>query len=85
MSHLISFSKYQTQCVTTFLFKQLMASQTLRFFLNQPLKQWLKGKKEGKTNIQKFECLENEKSFSGKTKNIFHSFCGAIIWRKIKF
>ena len=31
-------------------------------------------KKEGKTKIQKFEYLENEKSFSDETKNIFHSF-----------
>ena len=40
-----------------------MTSQTLRFFLNQPLKQWLTGKKEGKTKIQKFEYLQNKKSF----------------------
>ena len=51
-----------------------MTSQTLGFFLNQPLKQWLRQeKKEGKTNIQKFEYLENEKSFLDEIK-IFHSF-----------
>ena len=74
MSHLISFSRYQTKCVIKSLFRQVMTSQTLRFFLNQPLKQWLTGKKEGKTNIQKFEYLENEKSFLNEIKNIFHSF-----------
>ena len=31
-------------------------------------------KKEGKMKIQKFEYLENEKSFLDETKNIFHSF-----------
>ena len=30
--------------------------------------------KEGKTDIQKREYLENEKSFLDEIKNIFHSF-----------
>ena len=30
--------------------------------------------KEGKTEIQNFEYLENEKSFLDEMKNIFHSF-----------
>ena len=30
--------------------------------------------KEGKTNIQRFEYLENEKSFLDEIKNTFHSF-----------
>ena len=47
MSHLISFSRYQTKCVIKSLFRQVMTSRTLRFFLNQPLKQWLTGKKRG--------------------------------------
>ena len=34
--------------------------------------------------IQKFEYLENEKSFLDEIKNIFHSFWRAIIWSKIK-
>ena len=38
MSHLISFSRYQAKCVIKFLFRQLMMSQSLRFFLNQPSK-----------------------------------------------
>ena len=45
MSHLITFSKYQTKCVIKFLFRQLMTSKILKFFLDQPLKQWLTGKK----------------------------------------
>ena len=31
-------------------------------------------KREGKTEIQKFECFENEKRFLDEMKNIFHSF-----------
>ena len=34
--------------------------------------------------IQKFDYLENEKSFLDEIKNIFHSFCRAIIWLKSK-
>ena len=30
--------------------------------------------KEGKNKIEKFEYLENEKSFLGEIKNIFHNF-----------
>ena len=40
------------------------------------------GEKEGKTEIRKFECLENEKSFLDEIKNIFRSFQRAIIWCK---
>ena len=71
MSHLISFSRYQTKCVIKFLFRQLMMSQTTRFMLDQPLKQWPTGRN---TQIQKFEYLENENSFLDEIKNIFHSF-----------
>ena len=63
MSYLFSFLRYKTKFVINFSFKQLMTSQTLRFIFHQPLKQWLKGKKEGKTEIQNFEYLENKKSF----------------------
>ena len=46
----------------------------LRFFLDQPLRQWVAEKKEGKKEIQKFEYLENEKSFFDEIKNVFHCF-----------
>ena len=74
MSYLISLARYQTKRVIKFLFKQLMTSQILRFFLDQSLRQWLTGKKEEKTEIQKLEYLEYKKSFSDEIKNIFHSF-----------
>ena len=37
------------------------------------------GEKEGKTEIQKSEYLENEKSFLDEIRNIFHRFWRAII------
>ena len=42
-----------------------------------------KCEKEGK-KIQKFEYLENQKSFLDEIKNIFHSFWRPIIWWKNK-
>ena len=81
MSYIFSFLRYQAKCVSKFLFRQLMTSQTLRFIFDQPLKQWVKEReKERKTEIQKFEYLENEKSFLDEIKNIFHSFGRAIFW-----
>ena len=40
--------------------------------------------KDGKTERQKFEYLENLKSFLDEIKSIFHSFGSAIIWWEIK-
>ena len=42
-----------------------MASETLIFFLDQPLKQWLTWIIRGEDKIQTFQYLENEKSFLG--------------------
>ena len=53
MLHLIFFLRYQTKCVIKSLFRQVMTSQTLRFFLNQPLEQWLTGKKRGEDEYMK--------------------------------
>ena len=47
MPQFICFSRYQTKCVIKFLISQFMTSQTLRFFLDQPLKQCLTRKKRG--------------------------------------
>ena len=41
---------------------------------DQSLKQWLKGGKRGKMEIQKLEYLENKKHFLDEIKIIFHSF-----------
>ena len=69
MTYLFSFPRHQTKCVIKFLFKRLMTSYSLRFILDQPPKQWLTGRKRGKTEIQKFEYLDNEKSSLDKVKN----------------
>ena len=51
------------------------------FIFDEALKQWLtERKKEGKMEIQIHKYLENEESFLGEIKNIFHSFWRAIIW-----
>ena len=42
------------------------------------------GEKEGKTELQKFEYVENEQNLLDEIKNIFHCFFRAIIWLKIK-
>ena len=47
MSHLFSFSRYQTKCVIKFLVRQLMISWTLRFIFSHALKQWPTGRKRG--------------------------------------
>ena len=46
LSYLFSLPRYQTKCVIKLL-SQLMMSQTIRFILDQPLKQWLTGRKRG--------------------------------------
>ena len=53
MSHLISFLRYQTKCIIKFLFRQLMTSKTLRFILDQALKQWLTWRKRGEGENKK--------------------------------
>ena len=40
----------------------------------------LHGKMDGKMEMQKFEYLENKKSFLDKIKTIFHSSRRVIIW-----
>ena len=71
MSHLISFSRYQTICVIKFLFRQVMTSQTLRFFLNQPLKQWLTGKKRGEDENTKIQISQERKELFRSNKKHF--------------
>ena len=80
ISYLYSFTRYQTKCVIKFLFRQLMTSQTLRFIFDQPLKQWLTGRKRWADRNTKSEYLQNKKSFLDEIKNIFHKFWRAIIW-----
>ena len=76
ISYLFSSLRNETKWLIKFLIRQLMTSQTLRFIFHQPLKQWLTGRKEGKTEIQKFQYLENKKSFLDEIKSIFIVFEG---------
>ena len=75
MSHLISFSRFQTKCVIKFLFRQFMMSWALRFFLDQVnskvgsswiklvLKQWLTGRKKGEDGNTKIWISQERKEF----------------------
>ena len=38
------------------------------------------GGEKAKTEIQKFEYLENEKSFLDEIKSFFHNFLRVVIW-----
>ena len=72
MSHLNSFSRYQTKCVIEDLFRQFI---NVKIFLKSISKVMIgREKKEGKTKIQKYEYLENKKRFFDEIKNVFHSF-----------
>ena len=95
--YLILYQWIKFQCHTLFLSQDIKQNmllssyldkwwchKLLTFSLNQPLKQWLTRKKEGKMEKQKFEYLENKKSFLDEIKNTFHSFWRAITWWKIK-
>ena len=72
-------------CVIKFLFRQLTTSETLRFIFDHPLQAMpYREKKKGRMEMQKYEYLENEKSFLNEIKTIFHFFWRAIIWWKNK-
>ena len=74
MPCLFFFSRYQTKYIIKFLFRQLVTSQTLRFILDQALKQWLTGRKRGEDGNKKIKYLKNEKRSLDEIKYIFHSF-----------
>ena len=76
MSHLISFARYQTKCVIKFLFKQLMASWTLRFSFNHPPKQWSTGRKRGEDRNTNIWISQERKEFFRWNKKHFIVFEG---------
>ena len=74
MSYHVSFSRYQTKCVVKFLFRQLMTSY-FKIYIQSSCKAMAgSGENEEKTEMQKFEYLENEKRFLDEIKSIFRSF-----------
>ena len=94
--YLILYQRAKFQCHTSFpsqdikqnvllslLFRQLM-SQSIRFILDQPLKQWLTGRKSGEDGNTKIWISWERKELSDEIKYIFHIFWRAIIWLKIK-
>ena len=48
-----------------------MTSQTLRFIFDQPLEQWLTGRKRWADRNTKGEYLQNKKSFLDEIKKTF--------------
>ena len=76
MSYLFSFLRYQAKCLIKFLYRKLMRlmRQFFEIYLRSTSKVVADGEKEGKTEIQKFEYLKNEKNFLDETKIIFRSF-----------
>ena len=62
MSYLFFFSRYQTNLSLSFL-RQLMTSYTLRFILDQALKQWLTGRKRGEDGNTKIISQERKEFF----------------------
>ena len=76
--------KLPTNCLSVFDHSVGLALKGLRLIFNRPLKQWLTGKKEGKTEMQKCEYLENKNNFLDRIKSIFHNYLRAIIWWKMK-
>ena len=51
-----------------------------KIYLQATLKAMADSEKKRGRKIQKYEYLENEKSFLDEIKSIFHSFLKAIIW-----
>ena len=64
--------------------RQFMTSETLRFILDQPLKQWLTEKIREEGNLKTWISREWKELFIWNKQNIFHIFWRAIIWWKIK-
>ena len=75
MSCPISFCRYQAKCVIKFLLRQLMTSWIWRFFLDQPLRQWLTGKKWEDENTKIWISWERKELFAWN-KNIVQFFKG---------
>ena len=84
MSHLISFSRYQTECDIKFLFRQLMSSWTLRFLLRSTSKAMADSEKKREDKNTKIWMSREWKELFRSIKSIFHSFWRPIILWKIK-
>ena len=72
LPYLFSFSKYQTKVLISSVGNVI----NFKIYLRSTFKAMADREKRSKTVIQKFEYLENEKSFFDKIKNIFIVFEG---------
>ena len=78
--HIIKwFLSYSKNCICKF-----MQDKSWHKLFQFHLSFWVWKVWKEREKIQKFEHLENEKSFFDEIKYIFHSFWRAIIWWKIK-
>ena len=80
MSYLFPFLRYQRKCVIEFLFRQSMTSWTLRFIFDDPLKQWLTGRKRGKDRKTKIWISRERKELFRWNKKHF-SWRAIIRWK----
>ena len=76
MSHLISFSRYQTKCVIKFLFRELMTFKiNFKIFLESTSRTMAdRGEKNGRRECKNLDVSRTKIAFKMKQKSIFHSF-----------
>ena len=83
ISYFFSFRRYQTKCVIKFLFRPLMTSYTLRFNLDQALKQRLTEGKIGEDgNTNTWISREGNELFRWNKKSSFKVFEGLLFGEK---
>ena len=83
ISYFFSFLRYQTKCVIKFLFRPLMTSYTLRFNLDQALKQRLTEGKIGEDgNTKTWISREGNEVFRWNKKSSFKVFEGLLLGEK---
>ena len=86
MSHLISFSRYQTKCLIKLLYKQLMTPKKFQIFLGSTSKAIAdrEKKREGK-NMKNWISWERKELFRWNFEKNFTNFWRAIICWSFKF
>ena len=78
--YLVLYQLTKFQCHIFFLSQDIKQNELESSYLdNSGLKPLTEGSNEGKSKIQKFEYLENEKNFLDEVKSIFHKYLRTII------
>ena len=79
-------SSFPSQDIKHNVFRQLMTSYTLRFMLDQALKQWLTRRKRGEDgNTKKMNISRTKKSFLNEIKTSLIVFEGLSFGEEYKF